>query len=99
MDEEVLRRQREHLDKQIKMRLEDYSYWWLYNSKRRDWLFFANIGCSLVVVVAGLYQNATLAGIFGAILTCILALQKYYPLDQEATWYGVAVSRCKNSAK
>jgi len=91
----ILENQQEHLDKQIHMRLEDYTHWWLYNSRRRNWIFFANILCALGATVSGLFRVAEVAGIFGALLTSVLAIQKYFPFDQEATWYGVAVSRCK----
>ena len=95
MSEDMIEKQRTHLIKQLEMRLDDYRGWWEYNSRRRNWLFFANVTCSLGAAISGLAKQAEIAGIFGAILTAILAVQKYYPLDQEATWYGVAVSRCK----
>jgi hypothetical protein len=93
--EDQIEKQRTHLDKQIRMRLDDYGYWWAYNSRRRNWLFFANVGGSLGAAVAGIFGAASVAGIFGAVLMAVLAIQKYFPLDQEATWYGVAISRCK----
>jgi hypothetical protein len=95
MELEQSERQQAHLDKQIHMRLDEYGYWWSYNSRRKNWIFFANIFCSVGATVSGLYKQAELAGLFGAALTAVLAIQKYFPFDQEATWYGVAISRCK----
>jgi hypothetical protein len=95
MSEDTIEKQRTHLIQQIGIRLDDYQGWWEYNSRRRNWLFFANITCSLGAAISGLSKQAQIAGIFGAILTALLAIQKHYPFDQEATWYGVAVSRCK----
>jgi hypothetical protein len=95
MSEEAIDKQRAHLDNQIRMRLNDYSGWWRYNSRRRNYLFFANVACSLGAAISGLCEQAKFAGGFGAVLTAVLAIQKFFPFDQEATWYGVAVSRCK----
>lgn len=95
MPEDTVEKQRTHLVKQLDIRLDEYRGWWQYNSRRRNWLFFANIACSLGAAISGLSEQAQIAGIFGAILTALLAIQKHYPFDQEATWYGVAVSRCK----
>jgi hypothetical protein len=91
----LLEQERAHLDKQIMMRLNEYTHWRSYNSRSKNLMFFANIACSLGATVSGLYKQAELAGLFGAILTAVLAIQKYFPVDKEATWYGVAVTRCK----
>ena len=95
MSEDIIEKQRTHLIKQLEMRLDDYRGWWRYNSSRRNWLFFANVACSFGAAISGLPKEAEIAGVFGLILTAILAVQKHFPFDQEATWYGVAVSRCK----
>src|ERR1700722_15046604 len=94
--------ERSHLEDQILMRLEEYSHWWKINNRWKTSIFLASIACSLGATIAGTLKCPNTAAIFGACLTTIIAVQKYFPFDEEATWYGTAISRCKimlNKAK
>jgi hypothetical protein len=95
MPEETIEKQRTYLSDEIEDKLEEYRFLWLYNNRRRNWLFFANIACSLGAAISGIFHQAEIAAVFGAILTAILATQKHYSFDQEATWYEIAASRCE----
>lgn len=95
MTAELIEKQRQHLVEAINKDLAVYIKWWRYNSRRRNCLFVLNVICSFGATASGVYENPKAAAVFAGLVTAILAIQHYFPLTQEATWYGVAISRCK----
>ncbi len=75
--------------------IKDCQHWWVYNGHWKNGFFAANIICSVGATIAGLFKQALVAGIFGALLTGILAVQKQKGFDGETSWYGNALARCK----
>jgi hypothetical protein len=94
MHEEAFVQLRTSLDKEI-------HHWRkiFHDSKNKTWtyaliLYVANVGCALGAAIAGVYNKAQIAGIFGALLAAVLALQRFFPFDHDTIWYRFAVGRC-----
>jgi hypothetical protein len=71
-----------------------YQAWWRYNSWWKNAFFSANLACSLGATIFGLLKMPVGAGICGAVLTTVLAVQKQVHFDSEVSWYGNAMIRC-----
>jgi hypothetical protein len=71
-----------------------YKNWWIYNSRWKNGFFAGNLACSLGATIFGLLKMPVSAGICGAVLTAVLAVQKQVHFDSEVSWYGNAMVRC-----
>jgi hypothetical protein len=91
----TLEDERKAILNQIEVPLEDFEVWWRYNNRFKNYFFTANLVFSLGATIFGLLKMPIRAGISGAVLTAILAVQKQINFDNEASWYGGALARCK----
>jgi len=95
MYDEALEQLRTSVYQKVKVQLDSFK-----SSKDKTWayaliMFVVNVGCSLGAAIAGVYNQAQIAGVFGALLAAVLAFQRFLPFDHDTIWYRFAVGRCK----